>query len=399
MTTTTTPPTATTQPPYWAIAGLATQAEWFIRNRRVAGAFVQAEWLSYAKRVAGAFAQAEWVHPNKRAASLMAQAEWVLPTKRVASIGVMVEHSMPQVPGDNLLENPGAEDGLNGWGEGGGGPFEVWDHLGGESHYFVSGASPCEVGATKTITQEIDLIAGGIDPGYLDAGPLVEVGAWQAGNGIDTGQIVVDFLDGPGGSPSGPPFVGPEAAPTGWIEVRHSQVLPSGTRAIRFSFTGMFMGTPTTVPPTTAPQLGSTAPPATTTAPVTAPPTTGPPASTLPLGTTGPPCIIHSYFDDAFVIIAAPVPTTVPPTTAPPLPVPHPCDIAADFSIGEADLMPYIDSYIAGTDAVQYGIPAGSRAEHIVQAILIYLAGQTYLDAHTAVLPGDPDYPLRWQPA
>ncbi len=144
-------------------------------GRETSSVTAQADWVAPNRKVAAAYGQVDWVAPNRKVAAAYGQVDWVAPNRKVAAIGMMVDYAVPSLSGPNLLTNPDAETGdITGWtssqSAGGDGPFEVRsaspDPYGG-SFYFTAGASGGPIGATKTLSQEIDLLAKGFSASTL----------------------------------------------------------------------------------------------------------------------------------------------------------------------------------------------------------------------------------------
>lgn len=288
---------------------------------------------------------------------------------QISAVALMIDYTAPRLAGPNLLTNPGAETGdLTGWTStqpSGGGDFSASassPHTG--TFKFAPGPKGVDF-ASKTLSQEINLITEGYSPLFLDSSPFVEVGGWQNSfAGDDTGQIVVEFLDGPGGSVLDT-FNGPVITPTVWTETFHIQVLPNGARAVLFKFIATHVAGANT----------------------------------------------DGYLDDAFVRfdVSAPGTTTGPPattTTTPPTttsgPEPHPADTGPgtpNFRFSTSEVLSYANAFLTDDDGVFPGISGPNRSAYVLRAAAILLDNfqSRYEDVGTAAAVDSMDHPLRWQ--
>lgn len=143
--------------------------------------------------------------------------------------------------GDNLLDNPGAEQGTASW-FADAGPLEALEAGecdGGEPHqgqaYFAVGGV-CETGvdhAEATQTVDVSSWADRADSGEL----AVRYAAWLASySGSDLAEIELRFLDATGGSLEVTERLS-EPSVT-WIHVVGNAAVPAGTRAITFAMLG-----------------------------------------------------------------------------------------------------------------------------------------------------------------
>ncbi|MDG1358649.1 MAG: glycerophosphodiester phosphodiesterase family protein [Akkermansiaceae bacterium] len=143
----------------------------------------------------------------------------------------------------NLLLNSGFEDGLNSWTTSAVGPdpdaavairSESPDPLEG-SAYIYGDDTP-----SFTAYQDVDLVAAGFSAATIDLGGLNALfGGYQAGytNDADYGIISLEFLDG-GGSSLGISSLDAYTSELSWAKQSSTVDVLSGTRTIRYSFTG-----------------------------------------------------------------------------------------------------------------------------------------------------------------
>ncbi|MFH1464686.1 MAG: metallophosphoesterase [Pseudomonadota bacterium] len=142
---------------------------------------------------------------------------------------------------DNLLQNPGAEQGTAGW-EAIDGPLEALatgECDGGEPHagaaYFAVGGV-CEAGVDAAeAVQRVDLTAwaDAIDEGALN----LLFGGWVASyEGHDLAEIELRFLDGDGAELGRSERLGEPSAT--WVQLRGVVAVPAGTRAVDFALLG-----------------------------------------------------------------------------------------------------------------------------------------------------------------
>ena len=142
---------------------------------------------------------------------------------------------------DNLLTNPGAEQGTAGW-DPVEGPLEALaagDCDGGDPHagsaYFAVGGV-CEAGVDEAeALQRVDLDAWA-DP--IDAGTVsVLFGGWTSSySGSDQAEIELRFLDAQGQELGRSERLGDPS--TVWVQLRAIEAVPAGTRSVAFAMLG-----------------------------------------------------------------------------------------------------------------------------------------------------------------
>ena len=135
----------------------------------------------------------------------------------------------------NLLSNPGFESGLTDWQSTNNVVIRTGDPLAYEGTNYIFGENT----GTFTIWQDIDLINSGVSAAQIDTGNLnILFGGWQSGwNGNDMGQITVRLFDTNNieiAANSLTAFTSSQQ----WTEQSGTISLLSGTRFIRYEFTG-----------------------------------------------------------------------------------------------------------------------------------------------------------------
>lgn len=142
----------------------------------------------------------------------------------------------PLASAANLLVNPGFEAGLDGWSTSGNAAIRSANPPAFEGSNYVFGAST----PLFTVSQVVDLLAGGVTADDIDAGALnLRFGGYQAGFGTqtDAGQITLRLRDAQGGelaAVSTPAFFSNET----WVEQLGITFLRPGTRSVSFEFVG-----------------------------------------------------------------------------------------------------------------------------------------------------------------
>lgn len=136
----------------------------------------------------------------------------------------------------NLLVNGSFENGLDGWTTTGNAAIRTANPLAFDGTNYVFGAST----PLYSVSQVVDLLAGGVNAGAIDAGALnLRFGGYQAGFSIqqDAGQITVRLLDALGtplAAVSTPSFFSNAI----WTEQAGNTLLLPGTRSVSFEFVG-----------------------------------------------------------------------------------------------------------------------------------------------------------------
>lgn len=135
--------------------------------------------------------------------------------------------------GQNVLRNPGFEDGLTSWsGTGGVRTGDPVPH--GGLRYFFGGIGVNEAYAFQTL----DLAAIGVTPAQVDSG-FVELlyGGWQAGwqTQTDSGRIELAFLN-ESMTVISRVDLGWYYSNHTWAELSDSVIAPTGTRAVEYGF-------------------------------------------------------------------------------------------------------------------------------------------------------------------